>query len=104
MCRQIHLHNSPFIHRSGYERHCAAHAPYFLKSSKPHRGSSRSSFLRRAGIERVAFARFEQSSAAQTWSQSDSPRSHQTYSKQVCLWDLAQILCIAFIIQVAWAI
>lgn len=31
-------------------------------------------------------------------------RSWQAYSKQVCLWDLAQIICIAFIIQVAWAI
>ena len=31
-------------------------------------------------------------------------RSRQAYSKQVCLWDLAQIICIAFIIQVAWAI
>lgn len=31
-------------------------------------------------------------------------RSSQAYSKQVCLWDLAQIICIAFIIQVAWAI
>ena len=31
-------------------------------------------------------------------------RSRQAYSKQVCLWDLAQIICIAFIIQVARAI
>lgn len=31
-------------------------------------------------------------------------RSHQTCPKQVCLWDLAQIICITFIIQVAWAI
>lgn len=31
-------------------------------------------------------------------------RSRQAYSKQVCLWDLAQSICIAFIIQVAWAI
>lgn len=31
-------------------------------------------------------------------------RSRQAYSKQVCLWDLAQIICITFIIQVAWAI
>ena len=31
-------------------------------------------------------------------------RSRQSYSKQVCLWDLAQIICIVFIIQVAWAI
>lgn len=28
----------------------------------------------------------------------------QAYSKQVCLWDLAQIICIAFIIQAAWDI
>ena len=28
-------------------------------------------------------------------------RSRQAYSKQVCLWDLAQIIYIAFIIQVA---
>ena len=28
-------------------------------------------------------------------------RSRQAYSKQVCLWDLAQIICITFIIQVA---
>ena len=31
-------------------------------------------------------------------------RSRQAYSKQICLWDLAQIICIAFIIQVARAI
>ena len=31
-------------------------------------------------------------------------RSRQPYSKQVCLWDLVQIICITFIIQVAWAI
>lgn len=31
-------------------------------------------------------------------------RSRQAYSKQVRLWDLAQIICITFIIQVAWAI
>ena len=31
-------------------------------------------------------------------------RSRQTYSKQVCLGDLAQIICITFIIQMAWAI
>ena len=28
-------------------------------------------------------------------------RSRQAYSKQVCLWDLVQIICITFIIQVA---
>lgn len=28
-------------------------------------------------------------------------RSRQAYSKQVNLWDLAQIICITFIIQVA---
>ena len=32
------------------------------------------------------------------------PRSRQTCSKQVCLWDLAQVICITFIIQVARAI
>ena len=31
-------------------------------------------------------------------------RSRQAYSKQACLWDLAQIIYIVFIIQVAWAI
>ena len=31
-------------------------------------------------------------------------RSRQTYSKQVCLWDLAQIICITFIIQIVSAI
>ena len=31
-------------------------------------------------------------------------RSRQTCSKQVCLWDLAQVICITFIIQVARAI
>lgn len=31
-------------------------------------------------------------------------RSYQAYSKQICLYDLAQIIYIAFIIQVAWII
>ena len=31
-------------------------------------------------------------------------RSRQACSKQACLGDLAQIICITFIIQVAWAI
>lgn len=38
------------------------------------------------------------------WGRVIPTRSRQAYSKQVCLWDLAQIICIAFIIQVAWAI
>ena len=31
-------------------------------------------------------------------------RSRQTYSKRNCLWDLAQSICIVFIIQIVWAI
>ena len=31
-------------------------------------------------------------------------RSRQTYSKRICLWDLAQSVCIVFIIQIVWAI
>lgn len=28
----------------------------------------------------------------------------QAYSKRICLWDLAQSICIVFIIQIVWAI
>ena len=31
-------------------------------------------------------------------------RSCQAYSKRICLWDLAQSICIVFIIQIVWAI
>lgn len=31
-------------------------------------------------------------------------RSRQAYSKQACLWDLAQIIYIAFITQMVWVI
>ena len=31
-------------------------------------------------------------------------RSCQKFSKQICLWDLAQSVCIVFIIQIVWAI
>ena len=42
--------------------------------------------------------------SARLWGCIIPTRSRQAYSKQVCLWDLAQIICITFIIQVAWAI
>ena len=31
-------------------------------------------------------------------------RSRQTYSKRICLWDLAQSVSIVFIIQIVWTI
>lgn len=31
-------------------------------------------------------------------------RSHQPYSKRICLWDLAQSVYIVSIIQIVWAI